>query len=76
MPGREERILREQKRLQKRKVIKRNRRQVRQRLEEADFEAAGQDDEVPPREQVKDLHIGRNKPRNSEEDEQDAPPNQ
>ena len=60
MPGQEERILREQKRLQKRKVTKRNRRQARKRLQESDFEAAGQDDEVPLREQVKDLHIGKN----------------
>jgi hypothetical protein len=63
MPGQEERILREQKRLQKRRVTKRNRSQARKRLQEANFEAAAQDDEVPPREQVKDLHIGQRKPR-------------
>jgi hypothetical protein len=66
MPGQEERILREQKRLQKKKVTKRNRSQARKRLQEADFEAAAQDDEVPQREQVKDLHIGRKMPRPEE----------
>lgn len=63
MAGQEERILREQKRQQKRKVTKRNRRTARQRLESASYEAAAQDDEVPLREQVKHMHIGRNKPR-------------
>jgi hypothetical protein len=67
MPGQEERILREQKRLQKRRVTKRNRSQARKRLQDRDFEAAGQDDDVPLREQVKDLHIGRRKTRPAEE---------
>jgi hypothetical protein len=67
MPGREERILREQKRLQKRRVTKRNRSQARKRLQESNFEAAVQDDEVPLREQVKDLHIGKRKPRPGDE---------
>ena len=73
MPGREERILREQKRLQKRRVTKRNRSQARRRLEESNFEAAAQDDEVPPREQVKDLHIGRRKPRPGTDEEPQPP---
>ena len=59
MPGKEERILRELKRLQKRRVTKRNRSQAHKRLQESDFEAAAEDDEVPQREQVKDLHIGK-----------------
>ena len=71
MPGKEERILRELKRLQKKRVTKRNRSQARKRLLESDFEAARQDDEVPRREQVKDLHIGGKKPR---PDGQDAGP--
>lgn len=72
MAGQEERILREQKRLQKRKVTKRNRSQARRRLQESDFESAAQDDDVPEREQVKDLHIGRRKPRPDSSDNQDA----
>ena len=68
MPGREERELRQHKRLQKQRVTRRHRRRARQRLQEADFEAAAEDDAVPPREQVKDLHIGRNKPRPGQDD--------
>lgn len=66
MAGQQERILRQQKRQQKRKVTKRNRRTTRQRLEEANYEAAAQDDEVPLREQVKHMHIGRHKQRPEE----------
>jgi hypothetical protein len=63
MAGNIERILRTEKRLQKRRIAKRNRAHARRALSDVAPESAWDDQEIPRWQRVGEIHVGRNAPR-------------
>jgi hypothetical protein len=60
MPGHEERNLRREKREQKRRTAKQGRARVRKALDSGDYESPLETPEIPPKDQVREIHVGRN----------------
>ncbi|MGE0607723.1 MAG: hypothetical protein AB7O62_11585 [Pirellulales bacterium] len=63
MAGQEERQLRREKKIQKRRTARQSRARVRQALLDRAFEQAGHDPEIPPAQSVAHIHVGRNNKR-------------